>query len=97
MDASIRRACGSTAARSAVYTNLFALAIRSGMRATDLKAHVVCVSYEWLKYDAHALERSKGDHDTVHSSGGEGVRSKQVAKLEDLASDWADRPGLVAS
>ena len=60
--------------------DLFALAIRSGMRGTDLEAHAVCVSDEWLKYDAHALEGSKADDDTVHSNCGAGVRSKQVSE-----------------
>jgi len=38
--------------------NLFTIAIRTGLRATGFKAHAVCVSDEWLKYDAHALKRS---------------------------------------
>jgi hypothetical protein len=42
--------------------NLFALAIRSGMRHR-FTAHAVCVPDEWLKYGADALEGSRGDHD----------------------------------
>jgi yecA family protein len=32
------------------------------------KAHDLCVSDEWLKYNAHALEGSKGGHDNVPGS-----------------------------
>jgi hypothetical protein len=44
------------------------------------KAHDICVSYVRLKYHAHALGGSKGDHDTVHSRCGRFVQSKSLKR-----------------
>jgi Pyridine nucleotide-disulphide oxidoreductase, dimerisation domain len=43
--------------------NLFALAIRSGLHATDLKHMLLAYPTSGSNYDAHALERSKRERD----------------------------------